>query len=95
MPKSVKVIFDESKEEVECEQVRVESSKTRSPLYIAPWSPKKFVDGRKHNMTLIVQLEDDTSTTGDEFKRNTIIVKRQFALDMEALREKGILTYNS
>ena len=94
MPKSVKVIFDESKEEVECEQVRVESSKTRSPLYIAPWSPKKFVDGRKHNMTLIVQLEDDTST-GDESKRNTIIVKRQFALDMEALREKGILTYNS
>ena len=92
--KSVKVIFDESKEEVECEQVRVESSKTNYPLYIAPWSPKKFIDGRKHNMTVIVQLDDDTST-GDELKRSTIIVKRQFALDMEALAEKGILTYNS
>ena len=94
VPKSVNVIFDESKEEVECEHTRVESSKTNSPLYIAPWSPKKFIDGRKHNMTVIVQL-DDGASVGDKFKRSTIIVKRQFAMDMEALAENGNLTYNS
>ena len=81
--KTVKVSINEDTE-IDCINIVESQSNNKSPLYIAPWSPKQLPVGATHSMKVVAVLSTGSSDT-------TITETREFILDTQAMANEGTL----